>query len=140
MSLQMENALKDIADAQKKRAMKSMGTIPVGATPFIAENATAIDGTTLRTIAAAPGAGLALWITKLCISQPTSTEDPTLVIQDDAGTPLEVFRGNLGAGPKYQEFIYEPPVQLGTNKALQGKALSAVGDAVVIAHGFKGAP
>lgn len=83
---------------------------------------------------AAPGSGIRLWITGVCIAN-SSTTDITVDLQDGAsGTVLWTLSAPGGGGCNCQ---FNPPLRLSANTALAFDGSAAVNTLTVSANGFK---
>lgn len=130
-------------DTLQKNGLRQVGGVPDDAVPAKGFNSTEIDGTTVRSILAAPGSGQSYYLTEIVVTNRTASEAPVITVQDDTGTPVPLITVSPGApgtapgGTIIHKF--EPPLKVGDNKAVNGKAASAVGDTTVFVNGFVGA-
>lgn len=114
--------------------------LPSNCVPFHATNASDVTSATPVAVKAAPSTtGQAHYITEITVTNKTAAESPVIVVQDGADTPvvIDTFApGGLASVTRR----YDPPRKVTTNKAINAKATSSVGDCLVTVNGFTGTP
>jgi hypothetical protein len=125
-------------DPSSRLANFRFAGVPADATPFNAANGTDISDTTAQAIKAAV-TGKRHWITRITLTNKTASETPIVVIQDDTGTPVVILTARLGglaAADSQRDFVFDPPIEVASGKAINGKATTATGDVVATVGGF----
>lgn len=115
--------------------------LPSDAVPVSGFTASDITTTTAVPVIAAPGAGKALYISKVIVQNKTVAEEALITIQDDGSTEKEiatVLVSTAAGNGGHAVFDFVPPIKLQTNQALDGIAASALGDTLVHASGWSG--
>ena len=116
------------------------GRVDSSATRLRAFNAVLVDGTTARTIAAAPGAGKSHFIKKIRYENITPAEAPIVTIRA-SGTTAPLVQAGVGTAFNnggILEQVFDPPIMVGDNKAIEGLAHAALGDTAITVHGVTG--
>lgn len=109
--------------------------IPVGATPFIASNQTLADSVTPRAVRAAT-TGKKKWLCGAIVTQQTASEDTTVIIEDDTGTP--VVLAQLAAKSQVTAVTTFPvPIEVAAGKAINCRGVASTGDTRVTAWGYE---
>lgn len=130
--------IKDDIDTMKTRlandaAYRETGVRSTSDSVSLGYNTTLIDGTTLRDILAAPGAGYHWEIRRIMVVNGTTAETPIIVVQDEV--PTELFRAAPGSQidgqPAFDTGWMQAPIVAATNDKIQGKATTATGDTTV---------
>lgn len=107
-------------------------------TPFVASNATLIDGTTPRAIKAAPPAGFQYLIHGIVVANKTVAETCQILIKDTAASPKLLAAVQLIASVKAGDFIpFAEPIVVDALLGITGEAEAAFGDTTVIVYGVQ---
>lgn len=121
--------------------MLQFGRIPRG--PVISlrsSGLTAITGTTPVQIAAAPGVGKCIYVRRVLLINTTPAESPHVRVRPvGSTTPFAA----AGAGDAFgndgvYEQIFEPPLKMPANTAVEGVSHAAVGDVIATIEGVVG--
>jgi len=116
--------------------------VTFGMTPFQAVNAADITTTTAVAIKAGV-AGSTIWITSCIVANSHATEDTTVILQSDNGTPVEfahlpapAMDINGGVGALY---TFDPPIKVVAGDGVEGIGVTATtGDVRMSISGFIG--
>ena len=118
-----------------------IGFLPKDATPVRGRNTTDITDTTVQAILAAPAsASQSYYITSISYMNRTEAEIPFVRVQDNAATPLVYDVANLKTPNASTLHLFWPPLRIAAGAALNGMAVTAVGDVEICVNGFLGTP
>lgn len=112
--------------------------MPVGAAAWsYAGPSGGITDTSADVVAAAPGAGLALYVTRLDVVNGDDNVGTAVILQDEDATVL--WRGFCQFGGGGYAFAFSPPLQVTANKALQVVCGTTASATYVNAQGYTAA-
>lgn len=119
---------------------RNIGGIPASATPFTCVSAVITSVTPVACRAAV--ASKKKWITKIVATNPTPAEQTVIIVEDDtAVTPVRLaclmVADPAVAGGGHRELVCDPPIEVGTGKAINARSHASLGDSYVMVEGFE---